>query len=180
MADSGKESTSFMEPEIRSILDSVISSNKPNTEQDLLCLVTHAVLLQNGFKAVCVGKYDGNSPNGLEGTALPDQWNKQDPDCYEFTYLKTDSQNMYTLRALPIEDKLCFNLLKKGESQGNAGEVQIATADHIDRQQRPINIEWLNELGFLWKKIERGLLGKHQDLFERRKFKHFPLSLMLE
>ena len=167
-----KKTTSNISEDKKETLKTVIDNNAPKTEEDLIMLVTHAVLLKNSFKCVCIGRYEGDMSSvvGLEGSALPGRWNEQDePGCFELSYIDTEGQHLYILGALRIEDKLCFNLLEQGKSHANATVVQVDVNDHVARKDKPINIEWLNDAGFLWKLIEKGLLGKHQDLFERSK-----------
>lgn len=163
--------TSCITEEDQETLKNVIDRNEPKTDEDLILLLTHTVLLQNGFKIACIGRSEeGDATQGpsLEGTALPDGWNKQsDPDCYEFTYKNVEKQTPFILRALLIEDKLCLNFIEAGKSHASATEAQIFVNDHVTMKTKPPNFGWLNDPGFLWKVIERGLLGKHQDLLER-------------
>ena len=170
MAASEKGTTSYLEAKHKRKLENIIEGNEPSSEEELLVLVVHAVLLQNGFKVVCIGKSKSKTEDGLNGSDLPEGWNEQeDPDCFEFTYRETESDDLYTLRALTIEESLCFNLLKQGKGRAKATEVQLEIVDHVARKRRPVTISWLQDAGFLWKSIERGLLGKHEDLLERRK-----------
>ena len=164
--------TSYISEEHKQLLARLIANNEPKTDEDLIVLVAHAVLLRSCFKVVYAERHDdNNSPSlGLEGEALPGSWNSQDdPGCYELSYLNTEKQNLFDFRGLIIEDKLCFTLLERGRKYATATQVQVIVNDHVKRKDKPINSEWLIDAGFLWKLIENGLFGKHKDLVEKSK-----------
>ena len=166
------KNTSYISDETKKTLESLIGKTNPKTEEDLIVLVAHAVLRRNGFQIVCVGAYKDESgpPLGLDDETLPENWNTQnDPDCYEFCYLSTDKQTLYSISILIIEDKLCLTLLERGKTYASAAQVQVAINDHVIRKNKPVSYEWLVDAGFLWKLIERGLFNKHEDLLEKSK-----------
>ena len=168
--------TSYISEEQKELLAKLIANNEPKTEEDLIVLVAHAVLQRSCFKVVCAGRHeDINSPPiGLEGEALPGGWNSRDePGCYELSYLNTEKQKLYDFRGLIIEDKLCLTLLERGGNYAKSTQFQVIVNNYVTRKRKPVNFEWLNDAGFLWKLIENGLLGKHKDLLE--KSKHFIL-----
>lgn len=170
-----EDTTSYISDQNKESLKNVVEKNEPKSEEDLLVLVAHAVLLQNGFK-LRVPHEDGNTTkmDDKDGTVLPVGWNNQgSSDCYELSYINTKTQTLFTLRALLIEEKLCFNLLEQGKSYHHTTEAQVIVNDHVTRKEKPANYEWLNDPGFLWKLIEKGLLGKHQDLYEKSVYLQF-------
>jgi len=165
------KNTSYISDEKKKSLRSLIENNKPQSEEDLLVLVIHVVLLRHKLQFVCVGAYqdEDGPPLGLRSEILPENWNRQtDSDCYEFCYLNTEKQTLYNLNGLRIEDKLCFTLLERGKSNASATQVQVAVNDHVIRKDKPVSYEWLVDAGFLWKLIERGLFNEHEDLLEKR------------
>ena len=166
------KSTSYISEERKKELSALIASNEPKTDEELLVLVAHDVLQRNDFQVVCVGRYrDDQDPSfSQRESCLPDGWNKQnDPECYEFSYINNQNQSIYDFKGLLIEDKLCFTLLERGKHYTKASQVQIIVNDHVVRKSKPISFEWLNDPGYLWKLIEKGLFGKHEDLLEKSK-----------
>ena len=168
-----------------SFLASIIETNVPNTEQDLLILVTHAVLLRNGFKITDTASSELDNATKLEGLAMPSGWNKQaDPDCYEFSYVKAGSTNVHTLRALRIDDTLHVNFVRKGLSEHEAGKAKLDVADSVQRKKKPIALDWLSDYAEVWRCLENGLFGKAENKAKKRKFsfillEFIPLSLLI-
>ncbi len=159
-------------------LASVIETSQPDSEEDLLLLTLHAVLLKNGFKIICAGSFEGSQASPpLDGLAmLPTGWNKQqDPDCYQFAYLNVNDARVYNIRALRIEDKLYISILGQGENERNAAELQINVPDEVQRGKKPVTIDWLANFAQLWKRIQELLLkiqenyakGMEHQVFEK-------------
>ncbi len=152
-------------------LTSIVESNEPKCEEDLIVLTIHGVLLKNGFEILCVGnlgKEDAtNSKSQEKGLNLPSGWNSQpDPDCYEFNYANASGE-VYNLRLLRIEDQIHISLVPHGENERNASQLNINIADVIARKKKPITTDWLSNVDSLWSSIEKRLCNRPMGKTEK-------------
>eukprot|EP00794_Sanderia_malayensis_P007900 gene7900-8754_t len=163
MASAKQKQTEF---ENTDYLSSVIKASTPNTEEDLLVLIVHAVLLKNGFKVINKRNNEESSAfSPHDGLGMPDGWNRQaDPDCYEFTYVDANNGRLYSLRALRIDDVMHIAFFGQDDDARNAMEVQINVCDEVRRGPKPITVDWFVNAARLWGHIQEKLLGNAKKM----------------